>query len=234
MATKRLATQVALGLLVADFITAAAHWFEDTYLPYDPSPTLLGAISRDNEMHHFIPFSITTGHWWDNMRLSMGLLVAVLVPLAFVAPRWMARHKAFLITASLAMGLTNLMHRFQHERECTRPSFITALQRIGFLVSREQHSVHHRVPDQKYGVLLGFTNRVYDGLGVWRVLEAVLAALGFPPSARKHGVVAYEKMYDPWLVRNMARPCPQRISKERLARYTAVLANAQVNAQRLA
>lgn len=217
---------VLAGLLVADFLTAAAHWFEDTYLPYDPSPTLLGSISRDNEMHHFIPFSITTGRWWDNMRVSVGLLLAIGVPLAFLAPRWMARHKTFLITAAVAMGLTNLLHRFQHERACTRPAFITALQRAGLLVSRKQHTVHHRVPDQKYGVLLGFTNRVYDGLGVWRGLEALLHVLGFPPSARKHGVVAYEELYDPWLKANMARPCPERLTKRQMHRYEAVLADA--------
>ena len=54
------ALKVLAGLLAADFATAAVHWAEDTYLPHTRAPGLLGQIARDNDMHHFIPFSSPT------------------------------------------------------------------------------------------------------------------------------------------------------------------------------
>ena len=208
---------------MADFLTATAHWFEDTYLPYSEAPTLLGQISRDNEMHHFLPMTITTGSWWSTMRVSVLLLVVIGIGLGAAAPRWAWRHRAFLGTAAAAMAITNLVHRFQHERDCRRPAVVSALQRVGLLVSREQHSVHHAVPDQKYGVLLGFTNWVYDSLGVWRALEALLGLAGMEPAARKPSVKAYKWLYDDDLRRIMRSECPDRLTPEQVRRYQQAL-----------
>lgn len=217
------AAQVVAGLLVADFLTATAHWFEDTYLPYSEAPTLLGQISRDNEMHHFLPMTITTGSWWSTMKVSVLLLAVIGIALGAAAPRWAWTHRAFLGTAAAAMAVTNLVHRFQHERDCRRPAVVTTLQRVGLLVSREQHSVHHAVPDQKYGVLLGFTNWVYDSLGVWRALEALLAVAGMEPAARKPSVEAYKWLYDDDLRRLGRSECPDRLTPEQVRRYQHAL-----------
>lgn len=217
---------VLAGLVVADFLTATAHWFEDTYLPFTTTPGLLGEIARANDMHHYIPYSITVGSWWQNCEVSVLLLAVVGTVLVATAPKWVAANRVFLLTCALAMGVTNLVHRFQHERECRRPKVMTALMDSGLLVSREQHKVHHQQADVKYGVLLGFTNAVYDGLGVWRGLEAVLGALGMPPPTRKRGVHAYASLHDAWLKRNMGRDCPAKMSEKRLAGYTDRLARA--------
>lgn len=217
---------VLAGVLVADFVTAAAHWFEDTYLPFTDAPGMLGDIARDNDMHHYIPYSITAGSWWSNCKVSVQLLVGVALALAVVAPRWMAANRVFLVSCALAMGVTNLVHRFQHERDCRRPRVISALMAAGLLVSREQHRVHHEQADVTYGVLLGFTNPIYDGLGVWRGLEALLGALGVRRPPRKQGVDAYAALHDPWLRRNMKRDCPAPLSQKRMAAYTRRLAAA--------
>ena len=217
---------VVAGILVADFLTAAVHWFEDTYLPYTDAPGLMGDIARDNDMHHYIPYSITAGTWWHNCQLSVQLVVAVGLVLVVAAPRWAASNRAFLLTCALAMSVSNLVHRFQHERECRRPAGITALMASGLLVSRDQHRVHHQDADVKYGVLLGFTNVLYDGLGVWRRLENMLTFAGMPPPSRKMGVDAYAVLHDEWLVRNMHKECPAKLTKKRLARYAGRLAEA--------
>lgn len=213
------------GVLAADFLTAAAHWFEDTYLPHTEAPGLLGDIARDNDMHHFIPYSITAGSWWNNVKVSVQLLAGIGILLLALAPRWAWRRRVFLGTTAAAMALANLVHRFQHERDCTRPVAVTLLQRLGVLCSREQHSVHHRESHLKYGVLLGFTNAVYD-LGVWRALEFMLATLGMQPSARKRGAEAYAALHDDWLRDNLARECPKPLTERRLRRYYARLAEA--------
>lgn len=217
---------VVAGVLVADFLTAAVHWFEDTYLPFDESPGLLGQIARANDMHHYIPYSITAGSWWENCEVSVLLLGVVALVLLALAPRWAAANRAFLLACAATMGVTNLVHRFQHERDCRRPAAISALMRSGLLVSREQHRVHHQDADVKYGVLLGFTNDIYDGLGVWRALEAALALVGVRRPARKKGVDAYAALHDDWLRRNMSRDCPAKLTKRRLARYNERLAHA--------
>ena len=215
--------RVVFGLLLADFLTAATHWAEDTYLPHTRAPGLLGTIARDNDMHHFIPFSITAGSWWDNVKVSAGLLAVVAVGMAVLAPRWTIRHRVVLGTTAAAMAVTNLLHRFQHERECARPRLITALQRAGVLESSDMHAVHHRRSDVRYSVLLGFTNAVYDTLGVWRGLEAALRVAGLKPSKRKPGYGAYEALYDDWLRRNMARRCPRHLTPAQLDVYHARL-----------
>lgn len=221
-----IAWKIVAGVLVADFLTAAVHWAEDTYLPHSEAPGMLGDIARENDMHHFIPFSITVGSYWDNCRVSFKLLAMAGAALLAIAPRWAAKHRVFLITLALAMGVTNLAHRFQHERDCRRPTWITALQRMGVLCSREQHSVHHEQADVRYGVLLGFTNWVYDTFKVWRILEAVLSVFGLKRHARKQGVGAYKALYGPWLTRNMALDCPKGLSRQRLDRYYERLAAA--------
>lgn len=221
-------SQVVAGALVADFVTAAAHWFEDTYLPYTTEPGLLGDIARDNEMHHFVPFSIATGSWWDTMKLSWALLAVVGVLVVGSVPAWASRHRWFLVTVAVVMGTSNLVHRFQHERECNRPAVVSVLQAAGVLCSRGQHAVHHREPTVKYGVVLGFTNSVYDTLGVWRLLETAMYVMtGRSPEAnRKPGVDRYSSLHDQWLRTNLARECPDPLTRRRLEKYTDVLTDA--------
>lgn len=218
---------VAAGILAADFITAAVHWGEDTYLPYDQTDSMLGQIARDNEMHHFVPYAITVESWWSNVKISLQLLAGVALALVVAAPKWASKNRVFLMTAAAAMAITNLLHRFQHERDCTRPALATWLQRLGILCSREQHAVHHRDSVSNYSVLLGFTNPIYDGLGVWRFLERVLGLVGLQPT-RKKGVDAYADLRDDWLRDNMARDCPEPLDRDRLEKYYRRLKRAHV------
>jgi ubiquitin-conjugating enzyme E2 variant len=219
---------VAAGILMGDFLTAVVHWGEDTYLPYDKTQSMLGRISRDNEMHHFVPYSITTGSWWSNMEVSFKLMVGVALALVVAVPKWASKRRIFLLVTAATMVFSNLLHRFQHERDCMRPALATWLQRLGILCSREQHAVHHRDSVSNYGLFLGFTNPIYDGLGVWRFLERVLGFVGLPPSGRKKGVEGYMGLRDDWLRDNMARDCPEPLDKKRLQKYYRRLAKAHV------
>jgi len=218
--------KVLAGVLVADFVTAAAHWIEDTYLPHSDAPGLLGEISRDNDIHHFIPYSVTVGSWWDTCRVTVQLLAGVAVVVLAVAPRWASRHRVFLGSFAAAAVAATMSHRFQHERDCTRPAPVTWLQRLGVLCSREQHAVHHRETTCRYSVLLSFTNFLYDAVGIWRFFEWVLSLVGLRPSARKPGVQDYAALHDDWLVRNMARDCPEPLTRKRLDMYYRRLAKA--------
>lgn len=219
--------QVVAGVLAADFVTAAGHWYEDTYLPYTATPGLLGDIARDNEMHHYVPFAMTAGSWWDNSRVTAALVAVSALPLLLLAPAWARAHVAFLIAFCLAATLAPLVHRFQHERDCTRPAAVTALMDAGLLCSRDQHKVHHQRPDRRYAVLLGFTNPVYDGLGVWRGLEALLPMR----ASRKPSVAAYDPLHDDWVRGVQAAECPEFMTPERRDAYGARLAAAHAAGQ---
>lgn len=221
---------IAGGLLAADFLTAAGHWFEDTYLPYTTAPGLLGDIARGNELHHYVPYAMTAGSWWDNTRTGLIVLAAAFAPVLLFAPSWSARHRLFLATFFVAAALAPLVHRFQHERDCHRPAAVTALMRAGLLCSRDQHRVHHNHPDRHYSVLLAFTNPVYDGLGVWRGLEAVLGLAGMRPR-HKPGASAYDPLHDDWVRRVHAADCPERITRERRSQYGDRLAAAHAAGQ---
>lgn len=217
---------VVAGLFVADFLTAFFHWLEDTYLPFTDAPGMLGQIARDNEMHHYIPYSVTVGTWWQNCKVSVQLVAAAGLALVLVAPRWVANNRVFVLTVALLVALASLVHRFQHERDCLRPRLVTALMACGLLVSREQHQVHHRHADTNYSVLLGFTNPIYDGLGVWRGLEAVLSAVGLPKPMRKKGVAEYAALQDDWLRTTLSQECPARLSAQQMEVYHARLEQA--------
>lgn len=222
MNARKVAVEIAVGILVGDFLVAAGHWLEDTYLPYTREDSWLGAVARENEMHHFIPYSITTYPWYDNIKTTaiMSLAFGVLLLLAF--PKFTRRHWVGVATLLLVGTLSNYFHRMSHERDCAKPALVKMLHASGVLCGSEQHKLHHEHPTVKYGVVLGFTNAVYDGCGVWRALEALLGAFGLQP-APKPGVDAYKPHYDAWLRTNLAKPCPRRISKTRLERYKQIL-----------
>lgn len=210
--------QIAGGVLAADFATAVFHWFEDTYLPYTTSRGLWARIARDNELHHAVPFAITSGSRWDNVRDST-LAVALLILVVFVVrPAWILDRPWFWGAFASVAATSNLLHRFQHERDCTRPRLVTWLQNLGVLCSRSQHSAHHAEPEKKYAVVLGWTNAVYDALGVWVFLETVLKLVGMRP-AKKASADSYADVRDSWLDRNLSRECPDRIPRNRLDAY---------------
>jgi ubiquitin-conjugating enzyme E2 variant len=211
--------QIVLGVLFADFVIAVFHWYEDRYLSWTDKSGILGQIARENEMHHHIPFSITTYTLWENARIPtfIALLFGALVFAA--APAWSRSHVPFLATAVAIGSVGNVIHRYTHERECNRPHVITLLQRIGIIISPEQHAAHHRQPDQKYGSILSFTNVVYDSLGVWRALETVMPT---EPRAQV-SVLDHVARYDQKMKDNVAKPCPDTISRADLAKYTQKL-----------
>lgn len=212
-----------LGLLLADFLTAAFHWYEDTYLPYTSEPGFWPSVARDNEMHHAVPFAITTYSWWDNVRSSFAALAVVAGVALVLFPTWVRKYWVLCATTGVAAASMNLLHRFQHERDCSRPGVITALQRAGVLCSRDQHAEHHRHPTCKYSVMLGFTNTVYDGLGVWPAMERVLGAVGMRPT-RKLSAAEYAEIQDAWLAANVRKPCPDHIPLHKVGEYRDRLA----------
>jgi hypothetical protein len=212
--------QIALGILIGDFIVAFFHWLEDTYLPWTDAPGWLGDIARDNEMHHFIPFGIVSGSTWKTANVTGPISLAVGALIYATAPQWTRSHLPLVFAMMIVGVVSNAVHKYVHERPCTRPRIITWLQDIGVVISSRQHADHHTTADQKYGVVLGFSNYVYDTLGVWRALEAIIPV----EPARKLAISEYTSLYDAWLKDNMKQLCPQILTTKELDEYMLTLA----------
>jgi len=211
------------GILVADFVVAGFHWFEDTYLEYTARPGFIGDIARDNDMHHAVPFAITRETYFSNVRVTLILAIVVLGIWIAIMPTFARHHPAFFGAIFVVATMSNLLHRWQHERDCARPWIVTSLQRLGVLCSRDQHASHHEHPDEKYGAVLGFTNPVYDTLGIWRGLEMIVRAFtGIEPHPKPIPKF-YDSVHDNWLRVNGKKACPKRIPDARMDKYTARL-----------
>jgi Lipid desaturase domain len=217
--TTALILDVLWGAILGDFLVALFHWFEDTYLPYTQDPSILGQIARDNEMHHFLPYTITAYTPIQNISIPLALSLSFMALVFLVAPKWSRTHWALLITAGIVGSLSNLLHRYIHERPCRRPRLITTLQDAGVLVSSSEHAKHHTNPQSRYGVVLGFTNVIYDNAHIWRLFEMVVPLQKYP----KPGVSMFQSSYDEWTLQNMERECPEKLSEDKVKDYMHML-----------
>ena len=202
--------QLIAGALAADALAAFFHFFEDNYLPNTDKPGILGDVARDNELHHALPFSMVTPPVVVNVRAS-GIITLVISAILLVTfPAFVISHPVFMVSMMVVGTLSNVVHRWQHERDCTRPWVVTALQNAGILVGRDQHAEHHEDPSRRYGVALGFTNVVYDGLHVWDVLRALIPLTPHP----KPGVHAYAPIVPQEIRRELTKPCPRKLGTD--------------------
>ena len=211
--------QIASGVLLGDFLVAALHWFEDTYLPYTEDDGPLAEIARDNEMHHFLPYTITAMTPLENVSVTLPLTIAFLTFIYISFPKWFLAHLPFLLSLGTVAVLSNLIHRYTHERLCRRPLIIKKLQDFGILISTPEHADHHMYPHKNYGVVLGFTNQIYDTIGLWRGLEKIIPLKRYP----KPGVDAYKTVYDEWTKENMGTDCPERLTSAHMKTYHGIL-----------
>lgn len=206
--------QIAAGVVAGDFLVAMFHWLEDTYLP-STTRGPLAAVARDNDFHHFVPYAITSETMRANISVTLPLSAGIALAVWGLAPQWTADHIPLLAAMVVVGVFSNVVHRWIHERPCTRPRAVVFLQDVGVLVSSRQHAEHHENPRGNFGVVLGFTNSVYDGLRVWRLLEAVVPLTPQP----KPGMVAYRGMYDARLSALGADPCPAKLSRDEIRAY---------------
>lgn len=209
--------QLALGVLIGDFLVAFGHWFEDQY--FDQDTPYIGTVGRDNVFHHYVPFAMTTGSSVENMYTTLGLTITGLAALWLLAPRVLVGYPVLVAAASVVTVTSNALHRIQHERPCRQPRWFKTLASFGVLESSADHKAHHERPDGRYGVVLGFTNPVYDGLGIWRALE-VLVPL---EKKQKRPYAALEAELPEDIRRLVRDPCPDHIPRDRIDALKAEL-----------
>jgi len=206
------ALQILTGALVADFAAAFFHFWEDTYLPYTTQDGIIPEIARDNELHHALPYSMTTPPAVTNVQVTVPLSLTLASLIALTMPEFATRYWIMLLSMVIFGSLSNVFHRWQHERKCTRPRVVTALQEAGILVGRVQHKEHHDNPSKRYGVILGFTNYIYDGLGIWDILRFIIPF----PQHPKPGVHEYRHLVPQHVHRELEKECPRKLRPDEI------------------
>lgn len=164
---------ILAGLIFADFVTGAVHWFEDRY--GDPDWPIIGPAMAANQRHHNAPLEFLNSPFWlRNWAPLLGAGIVALLVGFNDAFSW------FWISAILFGALSGECHAANHRR--VPPLWYKWGQKARIFQSRFHHGEHHRRPRQsRYCVITPWLNPVLDEGGFWRMCEAGLTALGLPP-----------------------------------------------------
>jgi len=165
--------QIIIGFILADIITGAFHWFEDTYIDYCLDIPIIDEISKDNELHHFFPRSIISYSYLDNISVSLPIVIIIFILLWFVA-RWVYKYVYFLISFGIFSTVSNIFHKFSHMRDCETSDLYKVFQNMGILCSHLHHSKHHEYSVDKYCVISEYNNYILDTIGFWRGIEYII------------------------------------------------------------
>ncbi len=163
---------IAASILLADFVSGAVHWAEDTYARYKPRRKLrlLNLIARDNEVHHRQPRAFLRRSWWQS-SWDLLLLGAVILAAAFAMGHL---NVAVLLFVVLSIN-ANQMHKWAHRNPRENPRVVTWLQRLHLLQSPRHHGKHHGgKKDSHYCVVTIFLNPLLEEVNFWRRLEKLV------------------------------------------------------------
>lgn len=166
--------QIIVAFILADIITGAFHWFEDTYLSYCINFPILSSIAKENEMHHYFPRNMLAYSYFENIELSLILSLTFIILIYFINRPLLYKYNVFFITFFIFASTANLFHRFCHMRDCEKSNFLINIQKTGLLCSHEHHSKHHRTNGTKYCVITEYSNYFLDGINFWRRLEYII------------------------------------------------------------
>lgn len=219
--------QIIIGFIIGDFISTMGHWVTDTYLNYSQIKNpFLKSVALDNEMHHFIPRTILSVSYFRNAKAALKLNLIILILLfTLFGKNFMKKNHLSIISFSLVVSLTNIIHRFSHLREHEVTGLMEFLQKIGLTISHNFHSKHHAInPDKKFAVLNGYTNYIYDNLKIRVILEK-LVYLIFKIKPKKRGIVDYYKsIWDKKLKKIMESKNPRILTEKEFLYYRNKLA----------
>ena len=173
-----------VGLFMADFISALAHWLGDTY--FDADTPVLGAIVGAFRLHHRDPDAFRRHDFFERNRNNCLVALPLLV-LAWWLLAEEHRHGQPLVGTALAVAAVLLasatqIHAWAHDEDV--PRLVGWFQHAGLLLSRERHTRHHRgTHNRAYGIVNGWANAVLDRSRFFRHAETLAARIGVRPES---------------------------------------------------
>ncbi len=167
--------EAALVILLADFVSGAVHWAEDTF-GGESTPVVGRWIVKPNVLHHRDGGAFVTNSWlassWD--LLVIGLLV--------LTAAWWLGLLTWHVWLFVGIGVNaNQIHKWSHAPRSRVPKLVRVLQKVGILQSPAHHAGHHRGDKNiRYCVVTDFLNPILDSLGWWRTLERLVPLWATP------------------------------------------------------
>lgn len=173
-----LGASVLAGVLAADFASGLIHWTFDRYGSAH-TPFLGPSFISPFRIHHVDPEDITRHGFVEtngNTSLLAAPVLAVAVLLPIETPGALFTHAAVLMTGLFVVG-TNQIHKWSHQEHPA--ALVALLQRLGLLLGRAHHQVHHTFPYEKnYCITTGWLNPPLMAIDFWARMERTLARLG--------------------------------------------------------
>ena len=198
-----------LAIFLADVVGGGAHWFEDTYIHYCTTIPGLSEIAKHNELHHYFPRAMLQGSYFENVNTTIIISIIIYIILYLLMPSKFTKYPIFFVTFFIFGCLTNLFHRFAHQRECETHFIILQLQKLDIICSHEHHRKHHvSNPHERYCTILPITNYILDNIYFWRLLELIISMFGINPD-RKPVYKHYESIHN-YMHENSKKECPKR------------------------
>jgi ubiquitin-conjugating enzyme E2 variant len=165
---------IPLGYLAADLVSGIVHWLADRF--GTPATPVLGKMLIEPfREHHADPMGITRHDFIDVNGGNFIVLVPALVAVILLAPAAGTGWPAVVLLSgtlsfSLAIIATNQFHRWAHVEQ--PPRLVRWLQRIGLILPKEHHAVHHTAPfATHYCITVGWMNRPLEKLGIFEHIE---------------------------------------------------------------
>lgn len=213
--------QIIIGYLIADFIVALFHWFEDTYLEYNKNNSIINEIALDNLIHHFYPRMIVIFNFFENIKISLFISCIVIFVFYLINKKFVIKYRVFFFIFGVFTTISNFIHKLAHQREHENNLFVQFMQKYGLILSHKEHSHHHHINSKiKYGVLNDYTNYIYDGIGIWRIFEKIIDFLtGIKPNHKKT-IQHFYKYYDNILFDAVISEYPRKLTKKECIFYT--------------
>ena len=174
------AIMLAAGYLMADLLTGVVHWFCDTF--FDVTTPIVGpALIAPFREHHRDPLLMTRHGFLELTGSSFRGLAPVLAVFLWWGGSAPPAAHAFVLAMASGAVATNLLHRWAHDPDPPAPARL--LHGLGVILTPERHARHHAPPyAAAYCVTSGWLNPWCERLRLWSRAEALLVALGVPPS----------------------------------------------------
>jgi ubiquitin-conjugating enzyme E2 variant len=172
-----LAGAFVVGAFAADFVSGLVHWAADTW-GRETLPLIGRRLLRPFRVHHVNPDDFLRRGFIDvNGDVSTIVIPFLLAMLLFPLDREWGRLAEVFGLAFCLVGIpTNQVHQWAHMRR--PPAFVRRLQRMGIILSRQDHARHHVAPyAQHYCISTGWCNRALAAIEFFPRLERLITAL---------------------------------------------------------
>lgn len=161
-----------VGYVLADLLSGVYHWGIDNY--GDASTPVFGSQIEGFQGHHKWPWIITRRQFANNLHALARNVTITVIPLEFLCNNDPILQGFISICAGCIM-FSQQFHAWSHGTKSKLPPLVVSLQDAGVLVSRSQHSAHHRPPYNKnYCIVSGVCNEFLDKNKVFEALEMVI------------------------------------------------------------